>query len=41
MTMPFTVEQFFDIFGPYNIAIWPARVVAVYYTGQTIRLRKP
>jgi hypothetical protein len=28
MKIPFTVEQFFDIFGIYNIAIWPAQVVA-------------
>jgi hypothetical protein len=28
MTIPFTVEQFFDIFGTYNTAIWPAQVVA-------------
>jgi hypothetical protein len=28
MKIPFTVEQFFDIFGTYNAAIWPAQVVA-------------
>ena len=28
MTIPFTVEQFFDIFGTYNTAICPAQVVA-------------
>ena len=26
--MPFTVEQFFDVFGKYNRAIWPAQVLA-------------
>jgi hypothetical protein len=26
--IPFTVEQFFDIFGTYNHAIWPSQVVA-------------
>ena len=28
MRIPFTVEQFFDIFGTYNTAIWPAQVLA-------------
>jgi hypothetical protein len=28
MQMPFTVEQFFDVFGAYNTAIWPAQVIA-------------
>ena len=28
MNIPFTVEQFFNIFGTYNTAIWPAQVVA-------------
>jgi hypothetical protein len=32
MTIPFTVEQFFDIFGTYNTTIWPAQVV-VYIFG--------
>ena len=31
MTIPFTVEQFFDIFGTYNTAIWPAQVVAYIF----------
>lgn len=26
--MPFTSEQFFDVFGAYNNAIWPAQIVA-------------
>jgi hypothetical protein len=26
--MPFTVEQFFDVFEKYNTTIWPAQVVA-------------
>ncbi len=29
--IPFTVEQFFDVFGTYNIAIWPAQVVAYIF----------
>jgi hypothetical protein len=28
MNIPFTVEQFFDVFKTYNVAIWPAQVVA-------------
>lgn len=28
MKIPFTVEQFFDVFVTYNNAIWPAQVVA-------------
>ena len=28
MKIPFTVEQFFDIFGSYNNAIWPFQIVA-------------
>ena len=28
MQMPFTVEQFFDVFGAYNTAIWPVQVIA-------------
>ena len=31
MKIPFTVEQFFDIFGTYNTAIWPAQVVAYIF----------
>ena len=27
--MPFTVEQFFEVFRRYNDAVWPAQVVAV------------
>lgn len=27
--MPFTVEQFFEVFRRYNEAVWPAQVVAV------------
>lgn len=27
--MPFTVEQFFEVFQRYNDAVWPAQVVAV------------
>jgi len=28
LKIPFTVEQFFDVFGTYNTAIWPMQVVA-------------
>ena len=28
MEIPFTVEQFFDVFGTYNAAIWPIQVLA-------------
>jgi len=28
MKIPFTVEQFFDVFGTCNTAIWPAQVLA-------------
>jgi hypothetical protein len=28
MSVPFTVEQFFDVFARYNLAIWPLQVVA-------------
>ncbi len=28
MKIPFTVEQFFDVFGRYNTAIWPVQVLA-------------
>lgn len=27
MQLPFTVTQFFDVFGPYNLAVWPLQVV--------------
>ncbi len=32
MNIPFTVEQFFDVFQAYNKAIWPAQIVA-YFIG--------
>jgi hypothetical protein len=28
MDIPFTVEQFFDVFQAYNTAIWPAQIIA-------------
>jgi len=28
MKIPFTVEQFFNIFERYNVAIWPAQIIA-------------
>jgi hypothetical protein len=31
MRIPFTVEQFFDLFGTYNTAIWPAQVLAYVF----------
>jgi hypothetical protein len=34
MEMPFTVKQFFDLFGTYNDAIWPSQIVA-YLLGIT------
>ncbi len=34
MNIPFTVEQFFDVFRTYNIAIWPFQIVA-YFLGVT------
>lgn len=27
MTLPFSVQQFFEVFGRYNAAIWPAQLV--------------
>ena len=26
LTLPFTTEQFFEVLGRYNIAVWPAQV---------------
>jgi hypothetical protein len=31
MNIPFTVDQFFNVFGTYNTAIWPAQVVAYLF----------
>jgi hypothetical protein len=28
MRLPFTVDQFFEVFGRYNLAIWPAQIIA-------------
>lgn len=28
MTLPFSVEQFFEVFATYNAAVWPAQIVA-------------
>ena len=28
MEIPFTVEQFFGVFGTYNTAIWPVQILA-------------
>jgi hypothetical protein len=27
MNLPFTVEQFFEVFAAYNMAVWPAQFV--------------
>ena len=27
MDLPFTVEQFVDVFSQYNVAVWPAQTV--------------
>ena len=27
MTLPFTLEQFFDVFGKYNQAVWPMQIL--------------
>jgi hypothetical protein len=35
MKIPFTVEQFFDVFETYNQAIWPAQI-GVYVLGLMI-----
>lgn len=32
MDLPFTVEQFFNVFQSYNMAIWPAQIIA-YFLG--------
>lgn len=29
MQLPFTTEQFFDVFRAYNTAVWPAQLVLV------------
>ena len=31
MTMPFTVQQFFEVFASYNAAIWPAQIAAYVF----------
>ena len=31
MTLPFTADQFFDLFGAYNRALWPAALVLWLY----------
>ena len=28
MNLPFTVEQFLDVFAQYNQAVWPIQIVA-------------
>jgi hypothetical protein len=35
MNIPFSVKQFFDIFGAYNNGIWPAQIVA-YLLGMLV-----
>ena len=29
MNLPFTIEQFLDVFRQYNIAVWPMQVVFI------------
>jgi hypothetical protein len=31
MKIPFTIDQFFDVFGKYNTAIWPFQVLAYVF----------
>ena len=38
MTFPFTIDQFFAIFAGYNVAIWPAQVVAYLLAGAVLIL---
>ncbi|HOP81477.1 MAG TPA: DUF6064 family protein, partial [Armatimonadota bacterium] len=44
MKVPFTIEQFFDVFEAYNTAVWPAQIAAyvlgVIVTFATIRSNK-
>lgn len=35
MNLPFSVEQFFTVFAAYNLAIWPAQIIA-YVLGLTV-----
>ena len=38
MNIPFTVEQFFDVFRTYNTAIWPFQIVAYLLGVMTLAL---
>jgi hypothetical protein len=29
MDLPFTIEQFFDVFRTYNLAVWPAQILLI------------
>ena len=45
MTLPFTTREFFDVFGRYNAAVWPAQLllygIAVLITANVIRQARP
>lgn len=44
MTMPFTAQQFFEVFASYNAAIWPIQIAACVLglaVGATLGLRWP
>jgi hypothetical protein len=38
MTLPFTVEQFFQVFADYNVSIWPIQIVAYVLALVTLAL---
>lgn len=38
MTLPFTVEQFFQVFAEYNTSIWPIQIVAYVLALTTLAL---
>jgi hypothetical protein len=38
MNLPFTVEQFLDVFAQYNQAIWPIQIVAYVLGGAAVAL---
>jgi len=38
MDIPFTVEQFFNVFEAYNTATWPAQIIAYFIGGGAVAL---
>lgn len=38
MDLPVTVEQLFNVFGSYNMAIWPAQIIAYFLGAGVIAL---